>query len=173
MDDSPTADLRRNRRAPSQHPKVMAEILRGFLSSPEVAELWQRAQTAEGWTAGRQHTGYDILPLWPELTASSALVARALARIGSPFEDYWDVYFIRYANGAHIPPHTDAAQHGKRHRRINTVLTQASSGGELLIDGAIVALAVGDAVLFQPDTEIHEVTRVGGPRLLFSVGAWV
>jgi predicted 2-oxoglutarate/Fe(II)-dependent dioxygenase YbiX len=151
----------------------MAEVLRGFLSPTEVAELTTRAQTADGWTAGRQHTGYDILPLRPELTATSPLVARALARIGTPFEDYWDVYFIRYTDGAHIPPHTDAAQHGKRHRRINAVLTQAPSGGELLIDGTLIALAVGDAVLFQPDTEVHEVTRVGGPRLLFSVGAWV
>ncbi len=151
----------------------MAEVLREFLAPSEVAELVARAQTAEGWVAGRQHTGYDILPLRPELTQASALVARALARIGTPFEDYWDVYFIRYADGAHIPPHTDAAQHGKRHRRINAVLTQAPRGGDLLIDGALIALAVGDAVMFHPDTEVHEVTRVGGPRLLFSVGAWV
>ncbi len=151
----------------------MAEILRGFLSPGEVAELCERARTADGWTAGRQHTGYDILPLRPELPATSTLVARALAQLGTPFEDYWDVYFIRYTDGAHIPPHTDAAQHGKRHRRINAVLTQAPVGGELLIDGARIELAVGDAVLFHPDTEVHEVTKVGGPRLLFSVGAWV
>ncbi len=151
----------------------MAELLRGFLSPTEVADLHARAQTADGWTAGRQHTGYDILPLRPELTAASPLVARALAQIGTPFEDYWDVYFIRYQDGAHIPPHTDAAQHGKRHRRINAVITQAPSGGELLIDGVMITLAVGDAVLFHPDAEVHEVTKVGGPRLLFSVGAWV
>jgi hypothetical protein len=34
-------------------------------------------------------------------------------------------------------------------------------------------LAVGDAVLFFPDQEVHEVTKVAGSRLLFSVGAWV
>lgn len=151
----------------------MAEVLRGLLSPTEVTELSARALTAAGWTAGRQHTGYDILPLRPELTLTSPPVARGLAYIGTPFEDYWDVYFIRYRDGAHIPPHIDAAQHGKRHRRINAVLTQAPSGGELVIDGAIVALTAGDAVLFHPDTEIHEVTKVGGARLLFSVGAWV
>jgi len=151
----------------------MAEILRGFLSPTEVAELSARARAADGWTAGRQHTGYDILPLRPALAATSELVARALAQLGTPFEDYWDVYFIRYDDGAHIPPHTDAAQHGKRHRRLNAVLTQAPAGGELLIDGVRIDLAVGDAVLFHPDAEVHEVTKVGGPRLLFSVGAWV
>ena len=151
----------------------MAEVLRGFLSPIEVAELTAHAQTADGWAAGRQHTGYDILPLRPQLTPTSPLVARALMRIGTPFEDYWDVYFIRYMDNAHIPPHTDSAQHGKRHLRINAVLIQAPSGGELLIDGTLIALAVGDAVLFHPDTEVHEVAKVGGPRLLFSVGAWV
>ncbi|MDB4964001.1 MAG: hypothetical protein JWP01_4000 [Myxococcales bacterium] len=153
----------------------MAEVLRGFLSPVEVAELRAQAEdpTRDGWRAGRQHTGYDILPLRPVMSASSPLVARALAQIGTPFEDYWDVYFIRYLDGAHIPPHTDEAQHGKRHRRINAVLTQAARGGELFIDGRPVELAVGDAVLFHPDSEIHEVTKVGGPRLLFSVGAWI
>lgn len=151
----------------------MAEVLRGFLSSTDVAELNARAQTAHGWIAGRQHTGYDIRPLRPELAATSPLVARALAKIGTPFEDYWDVYFIRYSDGAHIPPHTDPARHGKHHRRVNAVLTQAPSGGEFLVDGATVTLGVGDAVMFQPDTEVHEVTKVGGARLLFSVGAWL
>jgi hypothetical protein len=36
-----------------------------------------------------------------------------------------------------------------------------------------VDLVVGDAVLFSPDRETHEVTAVGGSRLPFSVGAWV
>ena len=150
----------------------MAALLPAFLSPAEVAELRLRAGTATGWTAGRQGTGYDILPLKSEL-ASSDLVRRALARIGTPFEDYWDVYFIRYLDGAHIPEHVDAAQHGKRHRRINAVLAQAASGGELFVDGAKIELRVGDAVLFEPDLEVHAVTKVSGARLLFSVGAWV
>jgi Rps23 Pro-64 3,4-dihydroxylase Tpa1-like proline 4-hydroxylase len=100
-------------------------------------------------------------------------VARGLAHVGTPFEDYWDAYFIRYLDGAYIPPHTDPAEHGRTHRRINAVLAQAASGGELRIGGETIALRVGDAVVFSPDRDVHEVTRVRGPRLLFSVGAWV
>ena len=149
----------------------MPELIPGFLTAGEVAALRTRA-TSDGWKPGRQGTGYDILPLRdvPEL---APLVARGLARIGTPFEDYWDVYLIRYVDGSSIPPHTDAAQHGRRHRRINAVLEQAQKGGDLFVDGTLVPLAVGDAVLFSPDEEVHEVTTVVGSRLLFSVGAWV
>ena len=102
-----------------------------------------------------------------------ALIERALARIGTPYEDYWDVYLIRYRDGSHIPPHTDDAQHGRRHRRLNALLERATAGGELTIAGARIELAIGDAVLFEPDREVHDVARVVGSRLLFSVGAWV
>ncbi|MDX2087166.1 MAG: 2OG-Fe(II) oxygenase [Kofleriaceae bacterium] len=153
----------------------MADLLRAYFSSDEVADLRARAAAASsGWTPGRQHTGYDILPLRDAMPIGHPYVARALALIGTPFEDYWDVYFIRYQPGAHIPPHIDAAQHGRRHRRLNAVLQDDPSGGGILfIDGIKVELGVGDAVLFSPDTEVHEVSRVDQPRLLFSVGAWV
>jgi Rps23 Pro-64 3,4-dihydroxylase Tpa1-like proline 4-hydroxylase len=152
----------------------MAEVLPAFLSSAEVTELTALARAATtGWTPGRQHTGYDILPLRATMPKDSRFVARALARLGEPFEDYWDVYFIRYEDGAYIPPHTDPAQHDRHHRRINAVLTRAATGGELRVGGTAIALAIGDAVLFSPDREVHEVSKVGGPRLLFSVGAWI
>ncbi|HEX7841871.1 MAG TPA: 2OG-Fe(II) oxygenase [Kofleriaceae bacterium] len=152
----------------------MAEVLPGFLSVQEIAELRARAACAEGWTPGRQGTGYDILPLrrvLPDGPGSS--IARALAQLGTPFEDHWDAYLIRYRDGSHIPDHVDDAQHGKRHRRINAVVTAATSGGDLWIDGTRIDLAVGDAVRFFPDREVHAVTQVTGTRLLFSVGAWI
>jgi hypothetical protein len=149
----------------------MPEILRAFLAVDEVASLCALAETASGWIAGRQGTGYDKLPL--DYTSDHALVARALARIGAPYENYWDVYVIRYLDGAHIPEHTDAAQHGRRHRRVNAVLAQPDAGGELHIDDILVELDVGDAVLFEPDREVHRVSPVVGTRLVFSVGAWI
>ena len=151
---------------------AMPELLHRFLSPAEVLELQAMAAAADGWAPGRQATGYDILPLRARLPGSPIL-ARALAKIRTPFEYYWDAYFIRYLEGARIPPHVDPALHGKHHRRLNAVLTQAASGGELFVAGVRVDLAVGDAVLFSPDRETHEVTAVGGSRLLLSVGAWV
>jgi len=148
----------------------MPEILRAFLSPDDVASL-QTLSTNPGWIAGRQGTGYDKLPL--AFAIGHPLVARAVSRIGAPYENYWDVYLIRYLDGAHIPDHLDPAQHGRRHRRINAVLAQPVSGGELRIDDALVELDVGDAVLFEPDHEVHRVSPVVGTRLIFSVGAWI
>lgn len=165
----------------------MADVLRAFLSPGEVDELRRLGEAAGGWTPGRQGTGYDILPIRdlappspggvpsPSLSgdAPPPPIARALARLGTPYEDRWDAYLIRYRDGAYIPPHVDQAQHDRRHRRLNAMLVQASGGGELRIGGAPVALDVGDAVVFYPDREVHEVATVSGTRLLFSVGAWL
>ena len=147
----------------------MAELLPAFLSAADIAELLARRDDS-GWKPGRQGTGYDILPL-PRV--AEGVVARALAHVGTPFEDHWDVYLIRYAHGSHIPPHRDAAEHGRRHRRLNALLAAPRAGGRLFVDGTEVVLAVGDAVVFEPSAELHEVTPVDGERLLFSVGAWV
>ena len=152
----------------------MPTLLPQFLSFTEVDELRALAETTvDGWTPGRQHTGYDILPLRALMPIESRFVARGLAHVGAPFAEHWDVYFLRYCDGAYIPPHRDPAQFGCTHRRLNALLTQATSGGELLVGGERVVLSVGDAVLFSPDREVHEVTKVVGPRLLFSVGAWI
>lgn len=152
----------------------MADVLPGFLSPAEIAGLTERAAAGTGWKLGRQGTGYDILPLKGALPdGPGSLIGRSLALLGTPFEDYWDVYLIRYNDGAYITEHVDAAQHGKRHRRLNAVIATATSGGELRIDGVLVSLGLGDAVRFFSDREVHSVTPVTGTRLLFSVGAWI
>lgn len=147
-------------------------IVRGFLSATELAMLRTLGEFKHGWVTGRQATGYQNLPLRPAFS-SHTLVQRALAMIGPPYEDYWDAYVIRYLDGNFIPDHTDAAQQGRRHRRINAVIALPASGGELAIDDVVVDLAVGDAVVFEPDREIHRVSPVVGTRLVFSVGAWI
>ena len=149
----------------------MAILVQAFLSPAEVAELCALAATSVGWTSGRQGTGYHVLPI--KQTFTGPAVARALAQLGSPFEDYWDVYLIRYVDGAYVPVHLDPAHHGKRHRRINALLGRAASGGALRIGGGAIELELGDAVVFYPDEEAHEVSPVTGTRLLFSVGAWL
>jgi hypothetical protein len=115
--------------------------------------------------------------LAPSTAASTAAglpaIARAISHLGTPHEHYWDAYLIRYRDGAYVPPHVDPAQPGRRHRRLNAMLSQAAGGGELRIGGQLIALSPGDAVLFYSDQEVHEVAPVTGTRLLFSVGVWL
>ena len=147
----------------------MAEVVRAFLSPLEIAELVALADRGS-WLAGRQGTGYENLPLRDVLVAHP-VVERAIALLGTPLDDQWDVYLLRYLDGAHVPDHVDPARPGTRHRRINAILTPPTRGGELRIDGALVELSVGDAVVFDPDRERHEVSPVIGTRIVFSVGA--
>lgn len=147
------------------------ERIPAFLAPDEVATFRALADAPHGWVAGRQGTGYENLPL--RGVVEHPAIARALARIGTPYQEYWDAYIIRYTDGAHIPDHVDPAQHARRHRRLNALLAAPASGGDLAIDNVLVALAVGDAVLFEPDREVHRVSRVDGTRFVFSVGAWV
>jgi len=148
----------------------MPDLLRAFLLPAELDELGRLAAAPRTWTPGRQGTGYDISPL-KDLAPPLPAVARALAHLGTPYEQHWDAYLIRYRDGAYIPPHVDPAQHGRRHRRLNALVMQAAGGGELRIGGQLVALELGDAVVFYPDQEVHEVAPVAGTRLLLSVGA--
>ena len=106
------------------------------------------------------------------LAARLPAIARAISHLGTPHEHHWDAYLIRYRDGAYVPPHVDPAQPGRRHRRLNAMLSPAAGGGELRIGGQLVALSPGDAVLFYSDQEVHEVAPVTGTRLVFSVGVW-
>jgi hypothetical protein len=153
----------------------VAEILKEFLYISEVDWFRRRAEHANDWHEGRQGTGYEVLPLKKELTMffTSVFVKRALRHIGEPVEDFWDTYLIRYPDGSSIPKHLDDASFGLRHRRLNAMVTAPEDGGRLTINNIEIPLLVGDAVLFYPNEEEHEVTTVRGTRLIFSVGAWL
>ncbi len=153
----------------------MAEIIHDFLDNWEVALFREMAATSSAWTAGRQKTGYEVLDIKKKHPGGPGnCVARALARVGYVTDDLYDVYLIRYQQSHFIPKHKDAAgMQGKRHRRLNALVTRAKYGGDLWIDNRRIDLEICDAVLFYPDDEEHEVTAVHGTRLLFSVGAWI
>ena len=105
------------------------------------------------WQRGRQHSGYDKMLLlqsrWP-----------------LPF----DVYVLRFRQGAEIPPHTDPVAEG-RHYRCNIVVKAAGEGGTFLCDAPIFATM--RIKVFRPDACEHSVTRVvRGSRYVLSIG-WV
>jgi hypothetical protein len=144
-------------------------VLAGFLSDTERQHLLALARDpARIWSAGRQETGYTRSPV--TVPALAPLVARALAAIHGGALHGHDVWLLQYGDGAFIPPHVDPPlTDGARHGRLNAIIA-TGGGGVLVLDGAEVPLAPGDAVVFRPDTQRHAVTPVIGERLVWSVG---
>lgn len=103
------------------------------------------------WQIGRQDTGYEKLTLF----------------LGS-WPVSFDGYLLRYAAGSYLKPHIDPVT-AKRHYRLNIVLRSASSGGEFIVDKAIIN---GKYIkLFRPDKFEHSLTPVvGRTRYVLSLG---
>lgn len=120
---------------------IMRQHLRQYLSK---AFRWQR---------GRQQSGYDKMLLLQGM-------------LPLPF----DVYLLRFPEGAEIKAHVDTVDSGQ-HYRLNLVLKEAAVGGEFRCQSAIFASR--RIKLFRPDVSEHSVSLVGkGVRYVFSVG-WV
>jgi hypothetical protein len=110
-------------------------------------------QNALRWRRGRQETGYDKMLM-----------------LQSPWPLPFDVYLLRFREGAEIPPHTDPVSSG-RHFRCNIVLKRATVGGDFVCTRPI--FATPRIKLFRPDACEHSVTRVArGTRYVLSIG-WV
>ena len=110
-------------------------------------------RTALRWQRGRQRSGYDKMLLlhsmWP-----------------LPF----DVYVLRFPEGAEIAPHVDKVSFGA-HYRLNIVVKKAASGGEFVCKTPI--FETPRIKYFRPDACEHSVTRVNsGSRYVLSIG-WV
>jgi hypothetical protein len=100
---------------------------------------------------GRQESGYEKMLL---LTA--------------PWPIPFDVYFLRFRVGDHIPPHTDPVMK-KRHYRLNVVVRKADEGGEFQCDDPI--FATDRIKFFRPDRSRHAVSQiVRGARWVLSIG---
>jgi len=152
---------------------VQHHVLPRFTREATLAELAKLA-VRDGWQGGRQGTGYARLALEERSLPALAklLLAQSLLEVGEPPEGYWDCYLLRYAPGAFVPPHVDPPLvEGLVHVRMNLLVAAADEGGVLRLAGVEVPLAPGDAVVFRPDRDEHEVTRVSsGERLVWSVG---
>lgn len=147
----------------------------GFLSAGERQALAALSSSSSSFVPGRQGTGYEKLAL-RDVAGCDVVVARARALLGLADDNaLFDAWLLRYPRGSGVPAHVDAAAADDHvHVRVNAVVVAADAGGVLAIDGAVVDLAAGDAVVFRPDVEVHAVSVVDvGERVVFSVGALV
>lgn len=105
------------------------------------------------WKSGRQNTGYEKMLL-----------------LINPFLLPFDLYLLRFREGAEIPAHTDPVR-DKRHFRLNIVVRKARRGGEFVCSRPI--FETRRIKLFRPDISSHSVTRIEeGTRYVLSLG-WV
>ena len=156
------------------------KIVKDFLSDLELLELYLYSCNAH-YEPGRQGTGYEKSAVPQIVTHTTKSVAtvrmavfqkRALGLLGLSLMDGFDCYFVRYPEGSHIPLHLDDAPLAQEHHRVNVLLHAPEAGGEHFVDGRPVSLSAGDAYVFRPDLEQHEVKSVlRGERLIWTLGA--
>lgn len=80
----------------------------------------------------------------------------------------FDLYILRFPQGAKIPPHQDKVTNG-RHFRLNILLKKAKKGGEFICHQSIFASSRVN--LFRSDLAIHAVTQIEeGTRYVLSLG---
>lgn len=105
------------------------------------------------WTPGRQGSGYEKMLLF-----------------ASPFPLPFDVYLLRFREGAYVDWHRDPAPPGKQHWRLNVFLRKALEGGQFLRRGSMPDPWAWYQ-LFRPDIQEHSVTPVvRGTRYVLSIG---
>lgn len=146
----------------------MVRILKNFLDPLDLEPLRICAEHLS-FEAGRQGTGYAKARIPPHLFTElriKSLQAFEVSYLGH------DSFFIRYAEGALTPPHKDPSLlAGGEHHRLNAMVTMPEEGGELVVEGQVIKLGLGDAYVFRSDTQEHEVKVVkAGVRLVWSVG---
>lgn len=160
-------------------PDPLHRVHRAWLSPDDCERVVAVAERASArFTGGRQEGGYEKLAVRDaelvELVdrARSALTPLPAGEADAAEYVGFDAYVLRYAIGSFIPPHVDPPLADEnRHLRLNAIVRAPLRGGELRLDGELVPLAEGDAVVFRPDRSTHEVSAVeGGPRLVLSVG---
>jgi hypothetical protein len=136
-------------------------IHRGFLSPVEVSflvSLWKR-------TPGKRVRDYQF----HGCQAPVDLTFRTLDLLtsASPEAKFLDSFFIHYLPNFGIAPHVDA----RSWSRVNVLLIKPPLGGQLIIEGEVQDMDVGDAVVFEPRLQEHMVTPVvEGERLIWSLG---
>jgi hypothetical protein len=146
----------------------MIRILKNFLKPTDIEQLLLFADQAV-FEPGRQGTGYDKAYVPPGLFFW--LRQTTLWALGVSLDIAYDCYLVRYNEGCWIPLHKDDAPLAQEHHRLNAMITMPEQGGELIVEGQHIELAVSDAYVFRPDLQEHEVKPVQtGTRLIWSVG---
>lgn len=160
-------------------------LLHHFLGVKEKEQLQELASQMEDWSQGCQEGGYfkaDLTGLIQEGWLRM-VIQRARQALGTGYQVKSDAWLLYFPPNTYVPWHRDPAPRGKKHIRLNAVVTNPWKGGEFEIinerplssDIHQVPLPEGSAVIFSPSLIEHRVTEIpdNDSRLVFSVGALI
>lgn len=127
----------------------------------QLIELWKLGSGA-GWKA---RGSYIFTPC---RHPPQALVERARPfLLLSDTLLHMDSFFIHYVAQSALATHTDP----RSVLRLNVQVVKASVGGQFVVNDEVLSMEAGDAVVFNPNTEPHGVTKLlQGERLVWSLG---
>lgn len=159
------------------------------------------AELDDGWTSGRQGSGYFKLDLtaliddadytgrtWLSKLASKSFEALNDCHLpdvdsrGLPVWTRRDAWLIYYPDGVGVPRHRDPAPPGMMHVRLNAVAQAPTGGGGLVIYKDpdeytemtnSLYIEDGGGVIFSPSEVDHSVDPPTAGRLVFSVGSLI
>ena len=177
------------------------KVVEMALTPKELAKTQELAAWIDRWEPGRQggdlYFKYNLKQECRFAEEADWLrevvdhMAEFLVDVRKPFlkpndMNFWltfDAYLIYYPEGGGVYWHRDpVAEEGKKHRRMNIVITEPRAGGELSLrfTGAgqdysrCLRLRPNQGVIFEPSEVLHMVSPcVEGGRLVLSVGALV
>lgn len=147
--------------------RLPVKVLRGFWNAAELRALAERVLFGGEARRVLQVGGAGLRDMvdWTAEDARSLWHAVRAALPEGPLHGGHVV--IRYREGVELKEHRDDGA-----MRFVALVRAPESGGDLLYEGQLVPLAVGDAVVFD-DSKLHEVTRVlAGERWTLTMGIW-
>ena len=162
------------------------KVIHNFLTTSELDTLRSLAKTCYMSIGGKGYTygtlqGFGYNKGVPDTIFKKFLDASELTQ---PLNGRSIQQFLCYKKGGVNTPHKDwvydtTFSYQRRNNepdavslfRVNVVLTQADKGGELIVGGEEVKLAVGDGFVFRPELIEHEVKEIlEGSRMIFTIG---
>jgi hypothetical protein len=162
------------------------KVIHNLLTMEELNSLRTLSKTCHFSVGGKGYTYGTVQGFGFSKGVPDAIFKKFMdvSELTPPFNGRSIQQFLCYEKGGINTPHKDwvydtTFTHQRRNGepdcvslfRVNAVLTQATKGGELIVDGEEVKLVEGDVFVFRPELIEHEVKEIlEGSRTIFTIG---
>lgn len=154
------------------------KLIKGFLSELDVLNislLHINCAKFGFYKHGEQKTGYKTANVLDSVFTQQIITRAMRVMNASQNAPMKDALLLYYPERSMIPKHTDRCSlFGAVHTRCNILIASPQKGGVLKVNNEQWDLFPGDAFVFKPDQEEHEVSTIdSGHRLVLSIGCMV